>query len=63
MAKLNYIINTAVAAERAGVTIATIENWCRQYGIGIKVGGRWRVDPHLLSKMLRGELNEANDDY
>lgn len=57
---MNYI-TTIEAAVRAGVTMATIENWCKTYSIGTKVGGRWRVDPGKLDRMLRGELNEKDN--
>lgn len=44
------------AAERAGVSGTTIYTWCYEYGIGIKVGGRWRIDPKELGKVLDGSL-------
>lgn len=50
----NYI-STKKAAAEAQVTEPTIINWCVRYGIGRKVGGRWRVSPSLLSKMLAGD--------
>lgn len=36
------------------VTDQTIRYWCKTYGIGVKVGGRWRVDANELKKMVRG---------
>ena len=53
-------ITTRQAKDRAGVTMATIENWCKRYSIGIKVGGTYRVDPDKLDSLLRGEQNEEN---
>ena len=50
----NYI-STKEAAVKAEVTEATIINWCVRYSIGVKVGGRWRVSPSLLNKMLAGD--------
>ena len=49
-------ISTKEAAIKADVTEATVINWCRSYGIGVKVGGRWRVSPSLLNQMLTGDL-------
>ena len=49
---MNNYISTKEAAEQAEVTEPTMINWCRRYGIGIKVGGRWRVDPVQLKRML-----------
>lgn len=45
------------AAIEAGVSDETMRNWCRRYGIGHKVGGRYRV---ILPK-LRAMLNPAPD--
>ena len=45
-------INTTEAAARAGVTRMTITHWCYRYGIGTKVGGRWRIDPFKLNRMI-----------
>ena len=53
-------MTTRQAMSRAGVTMATIENWCKRYSIGIKVGGTYRVDPDKLERLLRGEQNEKN---
>ena len=45
------------AAEKAKVTEPTIINWCERYeGLGIKVGGRWRINPKMLDKVLDGSL-------
>lgn len=42
------------AAEKAGVSRGTIYNWLRRYGIGVKVGGRFKVDPDALELLLTG---------
>lgn len=34
----------------------TLINWCKQYPIGVKVGGRWYVNPDKLSLLLQGKL-------
>jgi hypothetical protein len=47
------------AAKVAKKTHATITNWCKRYGIGVKVGGQWNVDPKKLKRMLEGG-NEKN---
>lgn len=44
------------AAQLAGVTPATMSNWCGRYaGLGKMVGGRWRVDPVVLTRIIAGE--------
>lgn len=48
-------ISVPAAAEKAEVTSSTIQAWCQRYGIGRKVGGRWRVDPDGLAKVLAGD--------
>jgi len=35
-------------AHRFGVSHNTVLRWIWRYGIGIKVGGRWRIDPTTL---------------
>jgi hypothetical protein len=56
MTKMKDYISTKEAATKAEVTEPTIINWCIRYGIGIKVGGRWRVSPSSLNKMLTGNI-------
>ena len=36
------------------VTDQTIRYWCKTYKIGVKVGGRWRVDAEKLKGMVKG---------
>ncbi len=52
-------ISVPVAAQRAEVTSSTIILWCHRYGIGRKVGGRYRIDPDALAKLLTGEAQVA----
>ncbi len=52
-------ISVPVAAQRAEVTPSTILAWCRRYGIGRKVGGRYRVDCDALAAFLAGETQVA----
>lgn len=47
------------AAGIAGVTPMTIVRWCSQYGIGHKVGGRWRVSLEGLEQLLVPAAGEA----
>lgn len=47
-------LGTAEAARRARVAGITINGWCKRYGIGVKVGGRWRIDPVKLKEVLEG---------
>lgn len=55
MANKDYI-ETSEAAIRSGVTEATIRNWIRDFDIGIKVGGRFKVNVSKLKKILAGDL-------
>lgn len=47
-------LTVAEAAERADVSQNTVKNWVMTYGIGIKVGGRFRIQPDKLDDVLRG---------
>jgi hypothetical protein len=47
------------ACDIAGVSSNTIKNWAVYYGIGIKVGGRYRISPEGLDKVLRGEATKV----
>ena len=47
------------AAEQAGVTNSTIRNWCKN-GLGVKVGGQWRIGTKELSDFLKGVKYEKN---
>ena len=38
----------------------TIIYWCKQYGIGLKIGGRWKVDRQKLEKLLSGGTRERS---
>lgn len=53
-----YLLSTAEAAKIAEVTRQTTVNWCREYGIGIMVGGRWRIDPRELRKIMDGTMHK-----
>src|SRR5262249_46372285 len=45
-------ISTSEAAERCGRSTDTIQRWCACDGIGVKVGGRWRVYPDRLHSLF-----------
>jgi hypothetical protein len=47
-------ISTRYASTLSGVTLATIRNWIQIYGIGKKIGGRWKVDYAKLQILLKG---------
>jgi hypothetical protein len=38
------------------VTKVTMYNWCAQYGIGMKIFGRWKVDKEKLIERLDGDV-------
>lgn len=52
-------VSVPIAAEKAEVTPSTIVAWCRRYGIGRKIGGRYRVDCDALAALLAGESQVA----
>jgi hypothetical protein len=60
--QMSEYISTKEAAVQAEVTEPTMINWCRRYGIGIKVGGRWRVNPLQLKKMLEEGIQDDETD-
>ena len=45
------------AAARAGVTPKTIIEWASRYGLGNKVGGRWRIDLDRLETLIKGDAD------
>jgi hypothetical protein len=49
-------ITTTEAARLANVTLQGLNTWLHRYeGLGVKVAGRWRVDPTVLARLLAGE--------
>ena len=58
-------ITVGQAMSLSNVTRPTVINWCRDYGIGYKIGGRWQVDKVKLNKMLDGTYHFKNEygDY
>ena len=54
-------ISTTTAGKRAQVAIPTIISWCKRYGIGVRVAGRWRIDPLKLQRLLDGKCDEADN--
>lgn len=56
-------INTVDAAKIAKVTRATVVLWCKRLpGVGIRVGGRWRVDPDVLEDIVCGTYDTKDYD-
>ena len=48
-------LTTATAAHQADVHCNTILCWIEKYpGLARKVGGRWRLDPDRLQRILDG---------
>ena len=46
-------LTTRAASTRAGVTLQGLRDWARRYpGLALKVGGRWRIDAGMLSRIL-----------
>lgn len=59
MTEKNDYITPEEASVIAEVSSATIRTWCDIYGIGIKVGGRWKVFPDRLEKFMQGSYYET----
>ena len=53
-------LTTIEAAALASVTKVTMITWCVVYGIGDKIGGRWRVVPHKLNDRV---LKMSESEY
>jgi excisionase family DNA binding protein len=52
---MNVDFITPKEASKLGkVSTATIYNWCSKYGIGFKVGGRWKIKKTELLNMQEG---------
>lgn len=51
------LMTTPEASDQADVSTTTIITWCRKYGIGVKIGGRWHVYPDKFKKILSGEIS------
>jgi hypothetical protein len=48
-------LTTSKAAQQAAVAPSTIHFWLAKYpDLGRKVGGRWRLDPDRLQRILDG---------
>jgi hypothetical protein len=49
-------ITTDEARRLANVTRQCLNAWLHRFeGLGLFVGGRWRVDPEVLGRLLAGE--------
>ncbi len=48
-------ISLQEAAFRAGRSENTLATWCRRFGLGQRVGGRWVVDPVRLDAFRAGD--------
>lgn len=48
------------AARYAGVSFSTIRYWCREYGIGTVIGGKWRISKSELDRVVtaRKKINQ-----
>lgn len=41
------------AAKAVGVSHVTIANWCKWYGVGELIDGRWRIQKSGIDRILR----------
>lgn len=57
-------ITAPQAAQLAQTCRFTVVNWCRRWPeLGHRVGGRWRINPQVLDRVLRGELVIGGGDH
>lgn len=54
---MSTFLTTKEAAFRANKTQETIRQWIQDFGIGIKVGGRWSISESMLNRVLSGEVH------
>jgi len=52
---IKNFISTTEAMKIASTSRPCIIKWCRDFDVGAKVGGRWRVNKEKLFKFLKGE--------
>jgi len=50
-------------AERHGIviTVQTMIKWCRDYEIGVRPGGHWKIDPDALDRLVETPRKESED--
>ncbi len=65
MTDIDYIkTNEAVklAQEMTGIKFSTvtIRTWINDFGIGIKIAGRWYIDKNRLKDVLQGKIQYEN---
>lgn len=64
MNKIEYITPEAARElhEKAGygkIGKFTVIDWCKKYGLGIKIGGRWKVNGRKFERFLKeGTYND-----
>lgn len=46
-------VSTTKAANRLGVTPATVRRWCETSGFGIRLMGRWRIPETRIAEIER----------
>lgn len=57
---LEDYITVPEAAGLTGLTKVTLITYCKKYKIGMKVGGRWKVNPDKLALLLKGALKSGS---
>ncbi|PNX45575.1 MAG: hypothetical protein BV456_13440 [Thermoplasmata archaeon M8B2D] len=50
-----------INGEGVELTSAGLYKWCKDYKIGVKKGGRWRINKKLLKLVLEGQAWELKD--
>ncbi len=50
-------ISLGHGAGRAGISESTMCNWCKKYGLGRRIGGKWAVSKVALRMHLENDLD------
>ena len=54
---MEFNLTVSDVARKYGISRTTVINWAKDFEIGVKVGGRWRVSEEKLQKVLDGEIH------
>lgn len=52
MVQVEPVLTPAEAAARLRLEESTVQAWCRQGRLGVKVGGRWRIAASEVAALL-----------
>lgn len=52
-------ISPYVAAKKFFVSVPTVIRWCKRFGLGFQVGGRWKVSIHKMDTFYHDQEKRA----